>query len=332
MDEPTSSLQRDDVAHLFALIRRLSAKGSGSSTSATSSKRCARSPTCSPSCATAAAWRTGRLARSPTPTLVAHMVGRSVDQLFPVARAGAGRERPRGEGPGGAASRQPGVVHAPARRDSRHRRADGIGPHGAGPRAVRPRAGGVRHGAHCRRDGRSCRDALAAHRAACRLPQRGPQGRGARAADVGGRQPDDDGLLGVCQPRLAEPVAAAQRDAALDRRPRASRPRGPDQPVRTLSGGNQQKVALGRLLLQDADVLLLDEPTRGVDIGSKAQIYEAIAQAAQQRQGGADGQLLPARAVRPLRPARRHEPGTAVSGAPDRRMDARARAARRHRR
>ncbi len=48
------------------------------------------------------------------------------------------------------------------------------------------------------------------------------------------------------------------------------------QPVQALSGGNQQKVALGRLLHHDADVLLLDEPTRGVDIGSKAQIYELI--------------------------------------------------------
>jgi ribose transport system ATP-binding protein len=50
--------------------------------------------------------------------------------------------------------------------------------------------------------------------------------------------------------------------------------------VRTLSGGNQQKVAIGRLLHQDADVLLLDEPTRGIDIGSKAQVYETIARAA----------------------------------------------------
>jgi ribose transport system ATP-binding protein len=47
--------------------------------------------------------------------------------------------------------------------------------------------------------------------------------------------------------------------------------------VRTLSGGNQQKVAFARLLHQDADVLLLDEPTRGIDIGSKVQIYDAIA-------------------------------------------------------
>jgi ribose transport system ATP-binding protein len=52
------------------------------------------------------------------------------------------------------------------------------------------------------------------------------------------------------------------------------------QPVSTLSGGNQQKIALARLLHQDADILLLDEPTRGIDIGSKAQVYETIAQCA----------------------------------------------------
>jgi ribose transport system ATP-binding protein len=54
----------------------------------------------------------------------------------------------------------------------------------------------------------------------------------------------------------------------------------PDQPVGALSGGNQQKVALGRLLHQDANVLLLDEPTRGVDIGSKAEIYRLIGELA----------------------------------------------------
>jgi ribose transport system ATP-binding protein len=52
------------------------------------------------------------------------------------------------------------------------------------------------------------------------------------------------------------------------------------QAVKTLSGGNQQKVALARLLHQEADVLLLDEPTRGIDIGSKVQVYETIARCA----------------------------------------------------
>jgi len=51
---------------------------------------------------------------------------------------------------------------------------------------------------------------------------------------------------------------------------------GPRQAVSMLSGGNQQKVALARLLHHDVDVLLLDEPTRGIDVASKAQIYNLI--------------------------------------------------------
>ena len=54
------------------------------------------------------------------------------------------------------------------------------------------------------------------------------------------------------------------------------------QVVSTLSGGNQQKVAIGRIIHQDADILLLDEPTRGIDIGSKSQVYETIAKLAGQ--------------------------------------------------
>ena len=51
---------------------------------------------------------------------------------------------------------------------------------------------------------------------------------------------------------------------------------GPGQAIGALSGGNQQKLAIARLLHQDADVLLLDEPTRGIDVGSKAEIYRTI--------------------------------------------------------
>lgn len=59
----------------------------------------------------------------------------------------------------------------------------------------------------------------------------------------------------------------------------------PRQPTWALSGGNQQKVALARLLFADVDVLLLDEPTRGIDVGSKAQIYRLIAEAADGQKG-----------------------------------------------
>ena len=58
------------------------------------------------------------------------------------------------------------------------------------------------------------------------------------------------------------------------------RHRDAGQAVGELSGGNQQKVALARLLHQDADVLLLDEPTKGVDVGSKAEIYRLIGELA----------------------------------------------------
>ena len=54
----------------------------------------------------------------------------------------------------------------------------------------------------------------------------------------------------------------------------------PDQPVVQLSGGNQQKVAVARLLEHDVDVFLLDEPTRGIDVAAKAEIYRLIDQLA----------------------------------------------------
>ncbi len=63
------------------------------------------------------------------------------------------------------------------------------------------------------------------------------------------------------------------------------RARGPSQTVGDLSGGNQQKIALARLLARDVDILLLDEPTRGIDVGSKAQIYALIDDLAAQNKG-----------------------------------------------
>lgn len=50
----------------------------------------------------------------------------------------------------------------------------------------------------------------------------------------------------------------------------------PETPIHSLSGGNQQKVILGRWLLTQADILMLDEPTRGIDVGAKYEIYQLI--------------------------------------------------------
>ena len=78
------------------------------------------------------------------------------------------------------------------------------------------------------------------------------------------------GPLGLVFPGR-QAAAAARWIAALE-----IRCRSPLQPVQALSGGNQQKVAFARLLHHDVDVFLLDEPTRGIDVGSKARLYAVI--------------------------------------------------------
>ncbi len=79
------------------------------------------------------------------------------------------------------------------------------------------------------------------------------------------------------------PLASAVREraAAQDQIARLGiRCRDPEQPIAQLSGGNQQKVVLARCLLTQPSVLILDEPTRGVDIGAKTEIHRILRQLA----------------------------------------------------
>ena len=80
--------------------------------------------------------------------------------------------------------------------------------------------------------------------------------------------------LGVMQP-AREAAATAARIAEL----RIKTP-GPHQRVVNLSGGNQQKVVLGKWLTTEAEILIFDEPTRGIDVGAKAEIYQLMNQLA----------------------------------------------------
>ena len=82
-------------------------------------------------------------------------------------------------------------------------------------------------------------------------------------------------------------LSLGQRQAAVAQQMGAigCKAAGPEQAIGELSGGNQQKIAIARLLHQQADLLLLDEPTRGIDIGTKAEIYRLIGNLAAQGKG-----------------------------------------------
>ena len=112
-------------------------------------------------------------------------------------------------------------------------------------------------------------------------------------------------------PRLSYPRPA--REAAVVQSAFSSlqiRANSPGVSVSTLSGGNQQKVVLGKWLASEPRVLMLDEPTRGVDVGAKAEIYRLLLGAAKDGIGilvsSSETPELPSA----LRPHRRHVPRT----------------------
>jgi len=288
MDEPTSSLQREDVDRLFALIRQLAARGIAIIYISHFLEEVREIAGRYTVLRDGRSVHGGRIADTSNDQLIAHMVGRAALTPWPPLRSGEG-ERNEGD-----------VILAVH---------DVAAPPVLKQASFELRRGEVLGIAGLMGSGRSelVRALFGLEpRASGRIVLRGRQ-LGVSGASPGRRLGQGFGYLSEDRRReglaLTLPVAdnlTATRYSAcspgwgwlnLDRQRAAARQwidtlriraAAPAQPVRALSGGNQQKVAIGRLLHQDAEVLLLDEPTRGIDVGSRAQIYEAIAHCAAQ--------------------------------------------------
>ena len=208
------------------------------------------------------------------------MVGRELDHYFPPHAAAGDVGEPRLVASAGGRHRALHDIDLEVRRGE----IVGIGgPRRApvGPSWPRPSSASAPFdGGTVELDGTAGPDPLArqAIRPAHGLRHRGSQDRRAGAAAVGpGQQP-----AGAAQPRLRffrrrRPGRSRSRtwpDA------RAAR-RRPDHEVRYLSGGNQQKVVLAKWLARERDILIFDEPTRGIDVGAKAGIHELMRELAQ---------------------------------------------------
>jgi ribose transport system ATP-binding protein len=278
LDEPTSSLSEHDAERLFAIVERLRARGLAIiyiSHFLEEARRVAQTYTV---LRDGKAVADGRMSDTDMKSIIAQMVGRDLAELFPHVPHSPGdpvlelsqlqvrkQSRPanlvlrRGEILGIA-----GLIGAG--RTTLVRSVFGLGPVVAGRVRVRQFTGGY-------------------------APPR------TRIAQGVGFASEDRKSEGLALSRSIEDnmtYSALKRHAPSgwlklkERRIEVARwidrlrigATGPGQITANLSGGNQQKVALARLLHQRADILLLDEPTRGIDVGSKAEIYRLIGEQA----------------------------------------------------
>jgi len=273
LDEPTSSLAEDDVRRLFAAIRRLQARGLSVlyiSHVLEEVQEIADRFTVLRDGRTVGGGDARSVARG---EIVRMMAGRQMDQLFPRSAHAPGAVILALEGVGGL------VKPASASLQLRRGEVVGIGGlMGAGRTELLRAVFGldpVRSG--------TVRVAAWSGRATPR--QRLAQGVGLLSEDrkaeglaLSMSVADNATLSRLSGLGPAGLILPARQHAAAARwidRLRI-RCRGSRQAVSELSGGNQQKVALARLLHHDVDVFLLDEPTRGIDVGSKAEIYALI--------------------------------------------------------
>jgi len=272
-DEPTSSLTQADAERLFAVIARLKARGVSVIYISHFLEECRRVCDRFTVLRDGESVGTGALAETPMAEIIRLMVGREVSELYPRIAHTMGETVLRVD----AASSARGL-------DVRAGEIFGLfGLVGSGRTELLRRIFGL--------------DAMAAERIAIfgrEETSASPPRRLAQGVGLLSENRKEEGLM--LQRSLAEnltvtrPVARGgwlfrgrERSLTRDWISKLSvRARDPGQAIGELSGGNQQKIALGRLLHHDAKILLLDEPTRGIDVGSKAQIYRLTGELAAQ--------------------------------------------------
>lgn len=268
LDEPTSSLTRKDIVHLFNLVRRLRSQGHAIVYISHFLEEVREISDRFTVLRDGQSVGGGITVDVPTERIIAMMVGRTVDELYPRSPRTPGEVLLEIDGLSG-----PGKPRSASLTLRRGEVLGVAGLVGAGRTellrtifGLSPvRGGKIRVGAFT--------GPATPHR-------RWQQGVGIVSED---RKQEGlavsltitDNLTLSCLPRWLTPSGQDRQSARwVDRL--AIKCRGPRQNVVDLSGGNQQKVAVARLLHHDVDVLLLDEPTRGIDVGSKAQIYQVI--------------------------------------------------------
>lgn len=268
LDEPTSSLPQDDAQALFRVVRRLRDQGQSViyiSHFLEEVKALADRYTVLRDGRSVA---TGAVAGTSADEIARLMVGRQVDELYVRSR------------------RQPGEVlleagelagaRRPVSASLQLRRGEVLGLAGvigAGRSELLRALFGLE-------EVRSGRIRVGVHAGPASPARRWSQGMGFLSEDRKGEGLALDRTIeeNLTLPRLGgwlrpSALAAETRDWISRMGVRCA---GPEQAIGALSGGNQQKVALARLLRNQADLLLLDEPTRGVDIGAKQSIYRLI--------------------------------------------------------
>ena len=284
MDEPTSALSEAEVANLARIIRTLKAEGLSIIFVTHGSRRCSACATATPCCATATTSARARVADTNVDAIIRMMVGRDVGALYgerPIPEHGAvaleveGLTRRR-------TARDP---HAIELVDVSLRAHQGeilglAGLVGAGRTetaraifgadkfdhgAIRDRRQGGQFRRPARRDdctaSGSCRRTARSKRCSCASPS-APTSRSPRRTRSAAGWFIDEG----------------REDALVDefRRLLSIRMAGPNQAAGDLSGGNQQKVVLARWLALRPKILIVDEPTRGIDVGSKVEVHNLL--------------------------------------------------------